>query len=373
VWMITPQLTEQYGQVERVSVVRAILSSRDCAYAFCRSNPSTDAAIAPLPVLRKTRRVTTTFHLLMAKPPEKNQLNYNPDMPTTQDESSVALPIQGIGTLATVRVAISKVEGRVLHRQQDLLAVEAPLEIQVRASGEAPRSLSVTMRTPGHDDELAAGFLLSEDIIGSVSQLGGIVNSAPNTVVVELSPDALAKAPVPQRGFVMTSACGLCGKESLESLTANRCPVLPPTGLRIDAGVIHRLPQQLRRRQDIFESTGGLHAAALFDVEGELESLREDVGRHNAVDKLVGHALLNGRTPLRDSVMLVSGRASFELVQKATMAGIPVLAAVGAPSSLAVSEAERCGLTLIGFLRNGSFNIYSRSGTACIDGLEESQ
>lgn len=301
----------------------------------------------------------------MAIPSEKNQLNYNPDMPTIQDESAD----QGV---ATVRVAIGKVDGTVRRARQDLLAVEEPLEIQVRARGEAPRSLSVTMRTPGHDAELAAGFLFSEDIVASAAQIGGIVNSGPNTVVVELSPDALVKAPVPQRGFVMTSACGLCGKESLEALTANRCPVLPQSGLRIDAGVIHRLPLELRRRQNIFESTGGLHAAALFTGEGELESLREDVGRHNAVDKLVGHALLNARAPLRDSVMLVSGRASFELVQKATMAGIPVLAAVGAPSSLAVSEAERCGLTLIGFLRNGSFNIYSRSGTGCIGGLEES-
>lgn len=278
----------------------------------------------------------------------------------------VALPG---ATLATVSVAIGKVDGRFRRRQQDLLAVEAPLEIRVGASGGEPQSLSVTMRTPGHDAELAAGFLFSEDIVGSASQIGAIVNAGPNIVVVELSRDALVKAPVPQRGFVMTSACGLCGKESLESLTANRCPVLTQSGFSIDAATIHRLPQQLRRSQDIFESTGGLHAAALFSADGELESLREDVGRHNAVDKLVGGALLNSRVPLRDSVMLVSGRASFELVQKATMAGIPVLAAVGAPSSLAVSEAERCGLTLIGFLRNGSFNVYS--GAVRIVGVED--
>jgi len=274
-------------------------------------------------------------------------------------------------TLATVSVTIGKVNGKIQRRQNDLLAVEEPLEIQVGASGGAPRNLSVTMRTPGHDAELAAGFLLSEDIISDASQIRGIANPGPNIVVVELSPDALVKAPAPQRGFVMTSACGLCGKESLEALTANRCPVLPLSGFRIDSGAIHRLPQQLRQSQDVFESTGGLHAAALFNESGELQSLREDVGRHNAVDKLVGHALLNSRTPLSDSVMLVSGRASFELVQKAAMAGIPVLAAVGAPSSLAASEAERCGLTLIGFLRNGSFNIYN--GIARIGGLEEAQ
>ena len=225
------------------------------------------------------------------------------------------------------------------------------------------------MRTPGNDAELAAGFLLSEDIVSNAGQIRGIMSSSPNIVDVELSPEALAKAPAPQRGFVMPSACGLCGKESLESLTANRCPVLAPSGFTIDTSVLHRLPQQLRASQDIFESTGGLHAAALFDQHGELHALREDVGRHNAVDKLLGHALLNSRTPLTDSALLVSGRASFELVQKAAMAGIPVLAAVGAPSSLAVSEAERCGMTLVGFLRNGSFNIYS--GSARIGGLQE--
>jgi len=181
-------------------------------------------------------------------------------------------------------------------------------------------------------------FLFAEDIISSASQIRWITSPRPNIVEVELSTHTVIKAPTSQRGFMMTSACGLCGKVSLESLAANRCPVLPLNGLRIDAGVIHQLPHQLRQRQDIFESTGGLHAAALFNPQGELESLREDVSRHNAVDKLVGHALLSFRTPLRESVMLVSGRASFELVQKASMAGVALLAAVGAPSSLAVAS-----------------------------------
>jgi FdhD protein len=264
-------------------------------------------------------------------------------------------------TPATVRVPIGKVDGRITSRRHDLLAVEEPLEIRVGS-----RSLSVTMRTPGHDCELAAGFLFAEDMISSASQIREIGNSAPNVVVVELSPDAVIKEPPAQRSFVMTSACGVCGKESLEALASNRCALVPPSDFRVDAAVIHRLPDQLRRRQDIFESTGGLHAAALFNRDGELEALREDVGRHNAVDKLVGQALLDFRTPLRDSMMLVSGRASFELVQKATMAGVPMLAAVGAPSSLAVAEAE-----LICFLRNGSFNVYS--GIGCIGGLEEPQ
>jgi FdhD protein len=267
-------------------------------------------------------------------------------------------------TPATVRVPIGKIDGRIERRQEDLLAVEDPLEIRVGS-----RSLSVTMRTPGHDFDLAAGFLFAEDIISSASEIRGMTSSRPNIVEVELSTTTVIKAPPSQRGFMMTSACGLCGKVSLESLAANRCPVLPPGGLKIDAGVIHRLPHELRQRQDLFESTGGLHAAALFNPQGELDSLREDVGRHNAVDKLVGHALLRFRTPLRDSVMLVSGRASFELVQKASMAGVPLLAAVGAPSSLAVATAERCGMTLIGFLRNGGFNVYN--GTGRIVGLEQ--
>src|SRR5260370_41501235 len=148
------------------------------------------------------------------------------------------------------------------------------------------------MRTPGRDFELAAGFLVDEDIISSASGIRAMTSPRRNVVVVERWSDAVMERPKARRGFVMTSACGLCGKESLESLAANRCPVLPPGGLKIDAEVIHRLPQQLRQRQDIFESTGGLHAPAFFNAQGELEALREDVGRHNAVDKLVGHALL---------------------------------------------------------------------------------
>jgi FdhD protein len=269
-------------------------------------------------------------------------------------------------TQATVHVHIGKVVGRIARPQEDSLAVEEPLEIRV-----GDKSLSVTMRTPGHDFELAAGFLFAEDIISSASEIRGMTSPRPNVVAVELSADAVVERPKSQRGFVMTSACGLCGKESLESLAANRCPVLSPNGLKIDAGVIHRLPQILRQQQDVFESTGGLHAAALFNARGALDSVREDVGRHNAVDKLVGHALLRFRTPLHAAVMLVSGRASFELVQKAAMAGVPLLAAVGAPSSLAVATADHCGMTLIGFLRNSGFNVYNGKGR--IEGLEFAQ
>jgi len=257
-------------------------------------------------------------------------------------------------TPGAVRVPIGKIDGLVTQRQEDLLAIEEPLEIRVGS-----KSLSVTMRTPGHDFELAAGFLFAEGIVTSARQIRRITSSEPNIVVVELSAEVVIQPAQSQRGFVMTSACGLCGKASLKALEANLCPTLPPRRFRIDPGIIHRLPHELRRRQDVFETTGGLHAAALFNPQGELGSLREDVGRHNAVDKLIGHALLNSRAPLRDSVMLVSGRASYELVQKALVAGIPVLAAVGAPSSLAVATADRCGMTLIGFLRQGRFNLYT--------------
>lgn len=262
-----------------------------------------------------------------------------------------------------VRVPVGKVDGRVRWREDDVVAVEEPLEIRVGS-----KSLSVTMRTPGHDLELAAGFLFAEGIIENPGQIRAIANSELNVVEVDLSDDAPNPGAAPQRGFVMTSACGVCGKESLEALAASRCAILPPSELRVDAAVLHSLPDELRRRQNVFDSTGGLHAAALFSPKGELESLREDVGRHNAVDKVVGRALLDSRIPLGDSIMLVSGRASFELVQKATMAGVSVLAAVGAPSSFAVAEAVRCHLTLIGFLRNGSFNVYN--GIGSITGLE---
>src|SRR5438309_1286846 len=181
-------------------------------------------------------------------------------------------------TTATIHVPIGRIDGRIERRQEDVLAVEEPLEIRVGS-----RSLSVTMRTPGHDVELAAGFLFAEGIINSASHIRGITNPRPNIVVVELSRNVVIKAPTPQRGFMMTSACGLCGKVSLESLAANQCPVLPPTDLRVDTGLIHSLPQQLRQRQELFETTGGLHAAALFSPQGELECLREDIGRHNAV------------------------------------------------------------------------------------------
>jgi FdhD protein len=263
-----------------------------------------------------------------------------------------------VSAAALVGVHIGRMEGCAASRTDDVLAVEEPLEIRL-----GDRSLSITMRTPGNDFELAAGFLHSEGMIANAGQILSMdrpANGADDIVVVELNYEPRGRVQ-PQRNFVMTSACGVCGKASLQDLEANACPVLPMDDIRLSPQTIHGLPDALRHAQSVFDSTGGLHAAARFSLEGELECLREDIGRHNAVDKLVGFALLGGRMPMSESILLVSGRASFELVQKALMAGIPVMAAVGAPSSLAVATAERSGMTLIGFLRNGRFNVYTGS------------
>ena len=266
--------------------------------------------------------------------------------------------------VAVIPVPIGRVEGCAASHADDLLAVEEALEIRL-----ANRSLTITMRTPGNDFELAAGFLHSEGMIQDISQIrsmGRLSDASDDVVVVELDGEPRGAVQA-QRNFVMSSACGVCGKASLQDLEVNACPVLPPDEIQLSPEIIHGLPGILRSAQGIFESTGGLHAAARFDLRGELECLREDVGRHNALDKLVGAALLERRMPMSSSLLLVSGRASFELVQKALMAGIPVMAAVGAPSSLAVATAERSGMTLIGFLRNGRFNVYS--GSHRVDGF----
>ena len=222
------------------------------------------------------------------------------------------------------------------------------------------------MRTPGNDSELAAGFLFSEGILHNAAEIRAIrwsnkSNGNPrqlgNSVTVELNVDVdLDRL---ERHFYTTSSCGVCGKASIEAIEMQGCPVLPRNSPIVEAGVIHLLPDALRRAQPVFERTGGLHAAALFSPDGTLQLLREDVGRHNAVDKLIGAEVLAGHTPLSNQLVFVSSRSSFELVQKALMAGIPILAAVGAPSSLAVETAQRFNLTLLGFVRDRRFNIYS--------------
>jgi FdhD protein len=248
---------------------------------------------------------------------------------------------------------IQKIEGDSSVSFQDLLAVEEPLEIRL-----GDKTISLTMRTPGHDPELAVGFLFTEGIIQGSHQICDI-QASKNSIAVLLNPDVEIDFERLQRNFYTTSSCGVCGKASIEALRIQGCPVLPRSSASVEAAVIHRLPRAQRDEQAVFERTGGLHAAALFDFQGNLILLREDVGRHNAVDKLIGAEMLAGRTPLYDKLLLVSGRASFELTQKALMAGIPILAAVGAPSSLAVETAQRFNMTLLGFVRDGRFNIYT--------------
>jgi FdhD protein len=264
-------------------------------------------------------------------------------------------------------VPVQKVDGDSSAPVQDLLAVEEPLEIRLGG-----KTVSITMRTPGHDFDLAAGFLFTEGILHHAAEIRDIHWSAPvngngsgnprqlgNSVTVELNPGVEIDLDRLERHFYTTSSCGVCGKASIEAIQMQGCPALPRNAPVIAASVIHRLPETLRREQAVFERTGGLHAAALFDPQGNLLLLREDVGRHNALDKLIGSEMLAGHTPLSDRLLLVSSRASFELVQKALMAGIPILAAVGASSSLAVETAQRFNLTLLGFVRDGRFNIYS--------------
>jgi FdhD protein len=272
-----------------------------------------------------------------------------------------------------VAVPIQKTGGAVVESCSDRVAVEEPLEIRLAygpTGQRTQRSVSVTMRTPGDDGELAVGFLLSEGIVRTASDLEGVRPCGPavgpqklhNVVRVDLKPDVAVDLKRLERHFYTTSSCGVCGKTSLEALAVGEAPTIDPERPTIAAAVVHALPDKLRLAQAVFERTGGLHAAALFDAAGELLCVREDVGRHNAVDKVVGAQLRAGRLPGRDLILFVSGRASFELMQKALMAGIPILAAVGAPSSLAVELAERFHMTLLGFVRNGRFNVYSGGG-----------
>jgi FdhD protein len=247
-----------------------------------------------------------------------------------------------------------------LRRKDDYLAGEEPLEIRI---GEHP--LSVTMRTPGHDLELAAGFLFTEGLVQRREQVlqleSAIRDGAPNqgnVVQVELTPDAEPDFDKMRRHFFAASSCGICGKASIDSVRS-RLLEPPNADFRVAPELILRLPDVLRSSQAVFERTGGLHAAALFNASGALQVLREDIGRHNAVDKLIGWALREGRLPLADSVLLVSGRGGFEIIQKAIVAGVPVVASVSAPSSLAVQLARELRLTLIGFLRGRRFVIYS--------------
>lgn len=251
----------------------------------------------------------------------------------------------------------------------DSLAVEEPMETRLiyRSGGQRRRkTVAITMRTPGNDVELALGFLFGEGIISGrsdfrvASHFGPISDSgARNIVHVELCDHVEVDLQGLERNFYTTSSCGVCGKSSIDALDGPTCS-RPRDGVPcVDPGLIHRLPNDLRRAQAVFASTGGLHAAALFDTRGRLQCLREDVGRHNAMDKLIGRLLLEDHLPADQYLLVLSGRSSFELMQKAARAGIPIVVAIGAPSSLAVQLARRHGITLIGFARGERFNIYS--------------
>jgi FdhD protein len=247
----------------------------------------------------------------------------------------------------------------------DEIAVEEPLEIRVghlTPTGYQTNSISITMRTPGADRELAAGFLLTEGIVNSGNDIVSVTESAKpgaNMVRADLAPGVVFDPETQSRHFYTSSSCGICGKASLEAIAVRGLRPIPRETMSLTANMVHLLPAQLRQAQSTFQVTGGLHACALFDETSNLLDVQEDVGRHNALDKLIGRAFLADRLPLHLNTVLVSGRASFELVQKCVAAGVSILAAVGAPSSLAVDLAREWDLTLLGFVRNNRFNIYS--------------
>jgi FdhD protein len=261
--------------------------------------------------------------------------------------------------------------GRIIRRKKDGsleylrddLTIEEPLEIRI---GDKP--LATTMRTPGHDDELAAGFLVSEAIVRDRRAIAGISGDGNNRVIVNLAGGVKLKLNSAQRFGTISSSCGLCGKTSIDEIRQN-FPAIESGNVRIDIETVLSLPEKLRNAQGDFARTGGIHAAGIFDSGGGLQIIREDIGRHNAVDKAIGRAFLDGSLPLNRHVLLVSGRASFEIAQKALAAGIPIVAAVSAPSTLAVDFARESNQTLIGFLRPPSFNIYSHIERVILEAL----
>ncbi len=256
----------------------------------------------------------------------------------------------GIATVCVWKVSAEGVSSHI-----DALAAEEPLEIVLHGAG----SVSITMRTPGNDADLACGFLYSEGIITKTGDIAG-VSVGSNTVTVTLTPEVSFDPARLTRHFYASSSCGVCGKASLDAIASLPCPLPPLKGKPIvSASIIHGLARTLREAQTVFTQTGGLHASACFDTRGTLLDLAEDVGRHNALDKLVGKALRENQLPLSERILLVSGRTSFEIVQKAVRAGFPILTAIGAPSSLAVTLAQEFDLTLLGFVRENRFNIYS--------------
>ena len=312
------------------------------------------------PVVRITAAHEASPKVRASATPVPKNLSWLCDVSLVSD----AKPFLNTGSFVGVDV-VPVTDGQSLPTRADVVAVEEPLEIRIghQASGRwITTSLSITMRTPGHDFDLAAGFLFSEGIVRSFNDLATIQQvgrPGGNVVRVEVRPDVQLDLGRLERHFYTTSSCGVCGKSSLEALSTQACNLPPRDAPVLAAAVIHTLPGIARRSQSVFEQTGGLHAACLFDTAGCLLLLREDVGRHNAVDKLIGHQFLAGTIPLHQGLLFLSGRASFELLQKALTAGIPIVAAVGAPSSLAVDLAREYDLTLLGFVRDNRFNVYS--------------
>lgn len=261
-------------------------------------------------------------------------------------------------------IKIQKISSGKNKETEDKVAVEEPLQIQLEystASGRMQKNIAVTMRTPGNDEELAAGFLFTEGIIKNAEDISKIKRSHAdeNIVQVILKENTIPALGNAARNFYTTSSCGVCGKASIDAINTVSVFTAEKDSININAAILYNLQDTIKEQQHVFEDTGGIHASALFDCSGKFIMLREDVGRHNALDKIIGAALMKNELPLNNCLLFLSGRASFELVQKAVMAGIKVIAAVGAPSSLAVEMAKENGITLIGFLRNNRFNIYS--------------
>ena len=261
-------------------------------------------------------------------------------------------------------IIIQKISAGKISETDDKVAVEEPLEIQLAYStdtGRMQKNIAITMRTPGNDEELAAGFLFTEGIIKNITAIQKIKQQSvdENRVLVTLQENIVPVLANASRNFYSTSSCGICGKASINAIRTVSLYGDEKDNICINSSILYHLQDKLKKQQKIFEDTGGIHASALFDLNGNFIMLREDVGRHNALDKIIGAALLNKQLPLNNGILFLSGRAGFELVQKAAMAGIKIIAAVGAPSSLAVELAKETGITLIGFLRNDRFNIYS--------------
>ena len=265
--------------------------------------------------------------------------------------------------ISTSQIKIKRASSSRLIDDYDELAIEEPLEIQLaytEKNARIQKTISITMRTPGNDEDLAVGFLFTEGIIKNKNQVAHtLVSLTENKVLVLLNENEIVNLQKTERNFYTTSSCGVCGKTSIDAIKTISAYNNITDKISLSTNLFYQLENELRKQQAIFETTGGLHASALFDLDGKFISLREDVGRHNALDKLIGAAFLKEELPLTNNILLLSGRASFELIQKATMAGIKIIAAVGAPSSLAVQLAQEAGITLIGFLRNEGFNIYT--------------